>query len=115
MSDEASPLPPVLAEQVGHLRAKFDPEVELASSELVRQVDAALLNLCEYAQADMSLLNQIMGMRAAAEALARSIDDPVNTDPVEARARVDWEFDALQAVLAQSRPSPMTVAMGLGW
>jgi hypothetical protein len=115
MSDEDSPLPSVLAEQVGHLRAKFDPEAELAPSDLVRQVDAALLNLCEYAQADMDLLNRIMGMRAAAEALARSIEDPVNTDPVEARARVEQEFDALQVVLARSRPSPMSVAMGLGW
>lgn len=115
MTDEAPPLPPILAEQVGLLRAQFDAADPVAPDILLRVVDAVLLNLCEYAEADMALLNRIMGMRAAADGVARAIEDPETTDPVEARARAAAELDALIVVLSQSRPSAMARAMGLAW
>jgi hypothetical protein len=115
MSDEAPPLPQILAEQASYLWSKLAPEAQVAPSELMRQVDAVLLNLCEYAEADMSLLDAIMGMRAATEGLARSIEDPVNTDPAEARAKVELEFIALVNTLGEARPSAMSRAMGLDW
>lgn len=115
MTDEGPPLPPILSEQVGLLRAQFDAPDPSAADILLRLVDAVLLNLCEYAETDMSLLNRVMAMRAAADGVARSIEDPEATDPAEARARASAELDALVVVLSQSRPSAMARAMGLAW
>jgi hypothetical protein len=115
MSDEPPTLPPILAEQIALLRAQFDPADPAPPDILLRVVDAVLLNLCEYAEADMALLNRIMGMRAAADGAARSMEDPEGTDPAEARARLAAELDALVVVLSQSQPSAMARAMGLAW
>jgi hypothetical protein len=115
MTDAAASLPAILAEQVGLLRAQFDAPDPSAPDILVRLVDAVLLNLCEYAEADMPLLNRIMAMRAAADGVARAIEDPEATDRTEAEARAAAELDALVVVLGRSRPSAMARAMGLAW
>jgi hypothetical protein len=84
---------------------------------MLRQVDAATLNLCEYAEVDMMLLNRVLALRAAAEGLFQSLDDPAGAaaDPAAARARVLDELEALESMLHQARPSAMAVALGLGW
>lgn len=115
MTEEASPLPPVLAEQAGYLASRLDLAAETPPDDLLRQVDAALLNLCEYAEADMDLLDAIMGIRMATQMLASAIEDPANTDLEDAQARVRGAFEALLDVLMRARPSAMSVAMGLGW
>jgi hypothetical protein len=115
MTEEASPLPPVLAEQAGYLASKLDLAAETPPDELLRQVDAALLNLCEYAEADADLLDAIMGVRAATQRLVSAIEEPVNTDLADAQRRVLSAFEALLHVLMRARPSAMSIAMGLGW
>ena len=113
--EEEGPLPPVLAEQVELLRAQFDAEEPPQPDVLLRQVDAGVLNLCEYAEADMALLNRIMALRAAAGALAQGLEDPDAGDPEDARVRALAELAALEAVLRQARPSAVSRAMGLAW
>jgi hypothetical protein len=115
MIEEEKPLPPVLAEQVELLRAQFDPDAPPESDVLMRQVDAAMFNLCEYAEVDMALLNRVMGLRVAAEALAQGLEDPAAYEPEAARARALEEVAALEAVLRQARPSQVSRAMGLDW
>lgn len=115
MSDEAPPLPQILAEQASYLWSKLAPEAQIAPSDLRRQVDAVLLNLCEYAEADMTLLDGIMSMRLATDALAQSMEDPVGADPAQARAKVERKFIDLVNILGESRPSAMSRAMGLDW
>jgi len=115
MTDEGAPLPPILAEQIDLLRAQFDPADPAPPDLLLRVVDAVLLNLCEYAEADMALLNRVMGMRAAADGVARAMQEPETTDTVEAYVRFADELDALVDVLGRSRPSAMSRAMGLIW
>jgi len=117
MTQEDPSLPPVLAEQVAILRAQFDAQAPPAADLLRRQVDAALFNLCEYAEADLPLLNRIMGLRAAAEGLAQALEDPAAAaaESPMARARAEAELAALETVLHQARPSAVSRAMGLGW
>jgi hypothetical protein len=115
MIEEERPLPPVLAEQAELLRAQFDADDPPPPDILRRQVDAAVFNLCEYAEADMALLNRIMALRAAAESLAQGLEDAEACDPEDARARAMTELAALEAVLRQSRPSQVSRAMGLDW
>jgi hypothetical protein len=118
-SDDVSlpPLPSVLADQVELIRAQFDPQGQTSAEALLRLVDAGVLNLCEYAQVDMDLMNRVMGLRAAAEGLAQTLADPASAaaTPADALARARGELDALEAVLRNARPAPLTVALGLGW
>jgi hypothetical protein len=116
--DDVQPLlPPVLADQVELIRAQFEPQGQTSAEALLRLVDAGVLNLCEYAQVDMDLMNRVMGLRAAAEGLAQTLADPASAaaTPADALARARGELDALVAVLRNARPTPMTVALGLGW
>ena len=115
--DAVAPLPQVLADQVELIRAQFDPQDQTSAEALLRLVDAAVLNLCEYAQVDMDLMNRVMGLRAAAEGVAQTLADPASAaaGPAEALARAQGELEALEAVLRKARPSPMAVALGLGW
>jgi hypothetical protein len=115
--DAAPPLPPVLADQVDLIRAQFDAREQASAEALLRLVDAAVLNICEYAQAEMPLLNRVMGLRAAAEGLAQTLEDPAAAaaGPAEALARAHAELQALEAALHEAKPSAVAVALGLGW
>lgn len=116
-SAEDSPLPPLLATQVALIRDQLAGEGQSAPDAVRRFVDAAVLNLCEHVDVDMALLNRVLGLRAAIEGLAQSLEDP-DVD-AEGRAaglqRARDELVALEQALVQARPSPITVALGLGW
>ncbi|HEY3694034.1 hypothetical protein [Phenylobacterium sp.] len=117
-SDAAPPLPPVLADQAALVRAQFDAGDQPSAEALLRLVDAAVLNICEYAEVDMALLNRVMGLRAAAEGLAQTLESPASATAgpaAEALARARAELEALEAALRLARPSAMTLALGLGW
>ena len=114
-ASEGPMLPAVLATEVELIRAQLAPGV--TGAELLRYVDAAVLNLCEHVAVEFTLLNRVMAMRAAAELLSRSRDDPAADDAeaAPALARAEAELDALVAALALARPSALTVALGRGW
>jgi hypothetical protein len=115
--EDPPPLPKILAEQTEMIRAQFDLASQSSAEALLRLVDAAVLNICEYAVADVTLLNRVMGLRAAAHGLAQHLEDPASaTAPAaEALARANAELEALEAALRNAAPSAMTVALGLGW
>ncbi len=113
-TDEGPKLPPLLATQVALIRAQLAPDV--AADELLRYVDAAVLNVCEQVEVEFALLNRIMAMRAAAEQLSQSRADPdAAADAEPALARAEQELEALIEALGLARPSAVTVAMGQGW
>jgi hypothetical protein len=115
--EDPPPLPKILADQTELIRAQFDPAAQPSAEAMLRLVDAAVLNICEYAVADMTLLNRVMGLRAAAHGLAQHLEDSDSAaaPPDEALARANAELDALEVVLHEAKPSAMTVALGLGW
>lgn len=112
---EPPELPQLLAVQVELIRAQLAPEA--TGEDILRYVDAAVLNLCEHVEIEMSVLNRVMAMRAAAERLSQVRDDPAVAadDHGTALARAEAELAALEAALATARPSQVTVALGQGW
>ena len=116
-SAEESPLPPLLATQVALIRDQLSGEGQSAPDAVRRFVDAAVLNLCEHVDVDMPLLNRVLGLRAAIEGLAQSLEDPDVDAAGRASAleRARGELVALEQALVLARPSPITVALGLGW
>jgi len=111
-------LPPPLADQVELIAAQFRPNAMPGGEELLRHVDAALLNICEIAEVGFDLLNRVMAMRAAAERLAQALDMPGRAAALareEGWARALREFEALEVVLHDAGPSAAAKAKGLGW
>ena len=116
-SAEDSPLPPLLATQVALIRDQLAGEGQDAPDAVRRFVDAAVLNLCEHVDVDMGLLNRVLGLRAAVEGFAQSMEDPDIDAEGRAAAlqRARDDLAALEQALVQARPSPITIALGLGW
>jgi hypothetical protein len=116
-SAEETPLPPVVATQVALIRDQFADAPAAVPEAIRRFVDAAALNLCEHVEVDMEVLNAVLGLRAAAEMLALAREEPDGDADFQAAAlaRARGELAKLEAVLANARPSAITVALGLGW
>ena len=116
-ADDPAGLPPILAAQVELIRSQFDQAGAAPAEDLLRYVDAAVLNICEHAETSMPLLNRVMGLRAAAEGLSQVLEaGPEGEDDRQAAlVRAHAELAALEEALAVARPSAIIVALGLGW
>lgn len=116
--EERPPLPKPLAEQVELMRHHLELNRAFDGSVMLRYVDAGLLNLCEIAEVNLSLLDRVLALRTAAERLAQAIDTSgtaVLIQRSEARERALTELAALEEALAQATPSAATRAMRSGW
>jgi hypothetical protein len=116
-SADAQPLPPILAAQVALIHDQLTADAVITPDALRTVLDAAVLTICEHVEVDMGVLNRVLGVRAAVEGFALTLEDPhPDADAITAAwGRARDEVAALEAGLAQARPSAITVARGLGW
>ncbi len=108
-------LPPLLADQIALIEAQLAPDV--SGADILRFIDAAVLNICEHVDVDLEILNRVMAMRAAADRLAVVREDLVEAqqDNGAALAQAELMLAALLQALVNARPSAMSNAMGQGW